>query len=201
LRQKKQKMSDDGDSISDSGRGLNKVHADLNARYTRHLGRNGPEFASQESLLQDARAWAKAEIRQLVTEVPDVLAVKERIVKKTWDEFVPRHRYYADFQLGYMDFGSALWEEGSPSLEELAISILRERAASAARTKGNTEILQGPDGELKKAVTLDLAARFGGVTKRAIGKAVKKGTLESQGERMNRRVVVSSLLKYFPPEK
>ena len=174
---------------------------DLNAVYARRLALNGPAAQRQEELLRDARAYAEAGLGELLSEVRDLFQLKARIVKKTWDGLLPKHRYYADFQLGYREFESALWEEGSPSLEELATAILTEHVASAARTKGNTEILQGPDGELKKAVTLDLAARFGGVSKRAISKAVKKGTLESHGERMNRRVVVSSLLKYFPPEK
>jgi hypothetical protein len=49
--------------------------------------------------------------------------------------------------------------------------------------------------------TLDVASRFGGVSRRAIEKAVKKGPLQAEGERQNRRISVESLLKYFPPEK
>ena len=67
--------------------------------------------------------------------------------------------------------------------------------------KGNEELLRGVDGDLKAHVTLDIASRCGGVGKRAIEKAVRKGSLESCGERANRRILVTSLLKYFPSEK
>jgi hypothetical protein len=67
--------------------------------------------------------------------------------------------------------------------------------------KGNIEAFRGLDGELKKLVTVDVAARFGGVGRRAIEKAISNGKLESQGQRRNRRVIVSSLLRYFPSEK
>jgi hypothetical protein len=66
--------------------------------------------------------------------------------------------------------------------------------------KGNGQILRGTDGKLKTAVTLDVARRFGGVSKRAIEKAVKKGSLQAEGKHQNRRISVSSLFKYFPPE-
>jgi hypothetical protein len=66
--------------------------------------------------------------------------------------------------------------------------------------KGNLELLKA-GAEFKKAVTTDVAARFGGVTQRAIRKALQKGALESEGKGPNRRILVPSLLKYFPPEK
>lgn len=65
---------------------------------------------------------------------------------------------------------------------------------------GNLAILRGIDGKLKDAVTLDTARRFGGVSRRAIEKTARKGSLHVDGERLNRRVSVQSLLKYFPPE-
>lgn len=55
--------------------------------------------------------------------------------------------------------------------------------------------------ELKRAVTLDTACRFGGVTRRAIENAANRGDLLTEGKRTRRRVLVSSLLEYFPPEK
>jgi hypothetical protein len=66
--------------------------------------------------------------------------------------------------------------------------------------KGKIKILRGLDGKLKNTVTLDVASRFGGVSRRAIEKAVKKRTLLAEGDRLNRRILVHSLLKYFPPE-
>ena len=62
------------------------------------------------------------------------------------------------------------------------------------------QLLEGLDGKRKEFVTVALAAKFGGVTKRAIEKAVAKGSLESVGEKRNRRISVASLLRYFPPE-
>ena len=96
-------------------------HADLTAVYARHLGRNGFEAGRQEELLQDARAWAEAELRAVVSSVADANELKTRVVKQTWDRFIQTHRYYSNFQLGYLGFESALWEEGWPSLEDLAI--------------------------------------------------------------------------------
>jgi len=46
--------------------------------------------------------------------------------------------------------------------------------------KGNVGLLRGTDGKLKRAVTLDVARRFGGVSRRAIEKAAKKDLLRLQ---------------------
>ena len=67
--------------------------------------------------------------------------------------------------------------------------------------KGNLALLRGTDGEFKRAVTLEVAARYGGVSRRAIQAAAYKGTLETQGKRLQRRVLVPSLRNYFPAEK
>lgn len=66
--------------------------------------------------------------------------------------------------------------------------------------KGTVDLLHGVDGKVKHAVTVDVARRFGGVGRRAIEKAIKKGALKAEGESQNRRILVESLLKYFPPE-
>jgi hypothetical protein len=67
--------------------------------------------------------------------------------------------------------------------------------------KGNRDILRLPSGAQKKFVTVQAAFRFGGVSRRAIEKAVARGDLKAVGKRQNRRISVDSLLKYFPPEK
>jgi hypothetical protein len=110
-----------------------KRYADLNALYARRHTRNGPEVAGQEELLQDARAWARAEIWQSVSQVQNVFELKDRIARKTWDDFVPKHRHYSDFKLGYQELVDALWEEGSPSLEDHAIVAVADRARSATK--------------------------------------------------------------------
>ena len=79
------------------------------------------------------------------------------------------------------------------------IQAVRSQATIGAPDKGNLAILLC-DGKLKKAVTLDVARRFGGVGRRAIQIAIKKKHLETKGERQNRRVSVASLLDYYPPE-
>jgi hypothetical protein len=75
-----------------------------------------------------------------------------------------------------------------------------EPSSVHAPDKGNVGLLQGTDGKLKRAVTLDVASRFGGVSRRAIEKAAKKGSLKSAGEGPNRRIIVKSLMEYFPSE-
>jgi hypothetical protein len=105
--------------------------ADSNARYARL--REG--FAlEQEKLLKDARAWAGDELIGVSVDFGDTDELRRRVVKRAWDEFVPRHRYYPLFRLGYEEFGAALWKEGWPSLEEVATSVIRDRAASGSQT-------------------------------------------------------------------
>jgi hypothetical protein len=114
-----------------------RQNADKNAWCARQLGRNPAEAGRQEDLLRDARAWAKATLREIVSEVQDVLELKERVVKQT-EEFIQRHRYYSDFRLGSREFEMALWDEGSPSLEDLALEAVIERADSADSQAGRT---------------------------------------------------------------
>jgi hypothetical protein len=115
--------------------------ADLNAVYARHLGRNGPEVQRQESLLNDARSWAKEESRTIIADgVRDVQELKARVVKQTWDKFVPAHAFYPDLRLGYRQFAPALWEEGWPSLDDLATAAIHARAV--VRTARSAPIVQ-----------------------------------------------------------
>ncbi|MFN7994868.1 MAG: hypothetical protein U0Q18_14780 [Bryobacteraceae bacterium] len=67
--------------------------------------------------------------------------------------------------------------------------------------KRDLSLLRGPDGKLKRVVTVTEACRYGGVGQRAIQKACQKGSLRSESEGPNRRIVVQSILEYFPPEK
>ena len=108
----------------------------MQATYDRHLGRNWPEVKRQEDLLKDARAWAQAALREIAPTAQDVLELKERVVKQTWDRFVPAHRYHSDFQLGYRGFESALWEEGWPSLEDCALKAVNKPADSEGSQAG-----------------------------------------------------------------
>jgi hypothetical protein len=112
----------------------------LQAVYARHRGRNGAEFQRQEELIRDARAWAEAGLGERLSEVQHVFELKGRVAKWTYDDFVSTHKYRSDLLLGYREFETALWEEGSPSLEDLAIKALAERASSAAIAKLSNEL-------------------------------------------------------------
>jgi len=74
-------------------------------------------------------------------------------------------------------------------------------ASADPSERGSLDLLQAPGGELKRAVTLDVARRFGGVSRRAIEEAASKGSLKAEGKGPHRRVLVASLLEYFPSEK
>jgi hypothetical protein len=89
----------------------------------------------------------------------------------------------------------------SPDSVPAAQIQLSQPTKTVKTEKGNIAILHGIDGELKRVVTLDVARRFGGVSLRAIQDAAKNGKLATEGERLHRRVLVASLLRYFPPEK
>jgi hypothetical protein len=125
--------------FSDSWHRRERRKAGQNAGYARRRGRVGSEADRQEELLKDARVWAEAELRKLVSEVQDVFELKERVVHQAWNEFVPQHRYYPERpsnRLLYREFAAALWEEGWPSLEDRAILAIRDRAASAGSQAG-----------------------------------------------------------------
>jgi hypothetical protein len=68
-----------------------------------------------------------------------------------------------------------------------------------SKDKGNIALLRD-GGTYKRSVMVKTASQFGGVGKRAIEKAAQKGTLETEGKGPNRRILVKSLLEYFPPE-
>jgi hypothetical protein len=53
----------------------------------------------------------------------------------------------------------------------------------------------------KKWVNFDVAVRYLGITRRAVEKAAKKGSLTRAGRGPHRRISVDSLLNYSRPEK
>lgn len=72
------------------------------------------------------------------------------------------------------------------------------QSPAAEEPERRTTLLIAPDGQPKRIVTLNTAAKYGGVGVRAIQKAIQDRKLECEGKGRNRRVVVSSLLKYYP---
>ena len=151
--------------FSDSWRKRKRRNADLQAAYARQSGRNLHNVQRQEDLLKDARVWAKAELRKAASELRDVLELKEQVVKLAWDKFVPMHRYHSDFDLGYREFVSALWEEEWPSLEDCALEALVKLADSAG---GQAAVVTGfsADGRAEDRARL-AASSFQGVAKGA----------------------------------
>jgi hypothetical protein len=91
----------------------------------------------------------------------------------------------------------AATDRGAVPIEHALVTSV----AGGTPDKGNLNILRGIDGQFKKMVTIDVARRFGGVTRRSIENAANKGSLRTEGRRQQRRVLVESLLKYFPPER
>lgn len=109
--------------------------AKLNAACARHLGRNAAEVERQEKLLDDARAWTKADLRDTVSGVRDLPELKERTFKRLWDDFLPTHPHRGDLHLGFRAFGTAIWEEGWPSIQDCAMEALLDRATSADKVQ------------------------------------------------------------------
>jgi hypothetical protein len=124
----------------------------LNAAYARHLGRNGAEAERQEKLLDDARAWAKADLQDTASRVRDITELKERTIKRTWDEFLPTHRDHADLQLGFRTFGSAIWEEGWPSIQDYAIEALVYCATSSEKVPPCDESIIPEEGGVESEI-------------------------------------------------
>jgi hypothetical protein len=92
-----------------------------------------------ERLLQDARAWAKAKLREFASELQDVFELKDRVVSQAWEKFVPNP---SDFS--YVDFEKALWEEGWRSLEDRAIEAICDRAVPGQIRSNSGENAMGP---------------------------------------------------------
>src|ERR1700722_9166449 len=126
--------------FSPSWRMQQKRDNDLNARYARTRHKTPDEVQRQEGLLQDARAWAEAALGQMASEVKNVLELKKRLMKETWDVFVP-----PDFKrlLGYLEFEIPFWGEGCPSLEDRAIEALAKHARPKVNGQPPTQLQPG----------------------------------------------------------
>ena len=70
----------------------------------------------------------------------------------------------------------------------------REAAVSPESDEGDFSLLKG-----KQYVNLDIAGRYLGIGRRAVQKAVRKGSLTASGRGPSRRITVESLLKYLSP--
>lgn len=73
---------------------------------------------------------------------------------------------------------------------------LSEHPVEADARKGDASLLHNKD-----CVTIQTAARYLGVTKRAVYYAARKGSLTVGGVSPNSRISTESLLRYLPPEQ
>jgi hypothetical protein len=138
------------DSSSEPLSDREKRYAKMTVVLKRQLGKSADEVKRLEELLGDARVWAEVEVERLASEGHDLEGTKKRVVKKTFDDFIPRHRYHCDFDLGYEEFAAALWEEGWPSLENLAKVAIENKAGTLSNKQKESE---NPRVELEDAVT------------------------------------------------
>ena len=116
-----------------------KEASDLSAKYARMNGRPVPSTSIQERLLDELKDYARTAIRTIVNEViaaehnTAALHTKEelrdecrdRLLPQIWDQVIPqwtqrRPKEFGHFQLGFSDLKSAIWTEGTPSIEDLA---------------------------------------------------------------------------------
>jgi hypothetical protein len=121
-----------------------KYYSCLSAVYARCLGRNPYQVRRQEELLHDARHYALRRLMLAVSKLKlprpaseaDVEAacdqIRDRLVLRVWEHFLPKHKDYSDCQLEIREFEAALWTEGCPSLEDRASAAIQERAASGS---------------------------------------------------------------------
>jgi hypothetical protein len=174
--------------------GVSRAELDLQQRRNEISQR--PEFVSSyyrqweaKRTIQKLRSELQIPLGRLAVRHPEAMAVLEQLGRLSPEPSA----HDADIIIGLLEevLDRSTAEPTGPT-GELAVR---------KSDKGNLGILLATDGKLKRAVTLDVASRFGGVTRRAIEDAARKGWLKTEGRRQQRRVLVDSLLEYFPPEK
>jgi hypothetical protein len=139
-----------------------RLDADSQSAMRRWNGRPGPEAKKQEDLLSSARDYAHADFSNWVlgfiadevkrkpslwedeTATELLENIKKRAALKAWTEFIPPHAERKDFwRLTFEEFAAALWREGIPRLEDLAIDAIieyepQEKAAGVVAAKPGT---------------------------------------------------------------
>ena len=63
------------------------------------------------------------------------------------------------------------------------------------------ELLHDKDGKLPETVSLRKACEYARVTKRRIEQTIADGKVKAVGGHGHRRILVASLIRYYPPEK
>ena len=66
--------------------------------------------------------------------------IRNQIVLRVWEDFLPKHKNYSDFGLDFRDVKAALLNEGFPSLGEGVIAAIRERAVAPAPGGGTSDL-------------------------------------------------------------
>ena len=100
--------------------------AELEAICARRLGRGSAEFGQREKQLANVRLWAKSLLTELSKTIDDVSELKDIVVRRAYDRFVPTDQSDSAFW-DYPSFEAALWEEGYPSLDDFANEALKKR--------------------------------------------------------------------------
>jgi hypothetical protein len=125
-------------------RKVEKDDADYGAMLRRYGGRHMEEAQRQEELLRDARRYTAECLAGAVSDLQLALKpsevdleaacdeIRNRLVLRTWEDFLPRHKNYSDFRPDFREFKAALWNEEFPSLGERAMAAIRKRAAESA---------------------------------------------------------------------
>jgi hypothetical protein len=161
---------------AECGRGAWRVHdrmrrtSDPGGTYARFRGRDSVGAGKQEELLNDARAWAAGELLELLDNQLAPADLQRQVVKKTWDRFLPTHKYRSELELGYREFSTALWTGGVTSLQDLA-TVARTpiesanagftdgaEPAQATRPREDPSILSGSTSEDEAAPESDLTS-------------------------------------------
>jgi hypothetical protein len=75
--------------------------------------RSDHQFVTQEAFLKDAQECARDVVRELAREVHDIVELRERVIRKTWDKFISPDPRRKEFEITYTEFGAALWDEGA----------------------------------------------------------------------------------------
>jgi hypothetical protein len=90
---------------------------------------------------------------------------------------------------------------GPKEARELQSQIAEEFNRALGPDRGNSTLLKNADGEWLRVVNSGLAKRYTGIGARGLHKAVRKGKIDTEGDRNQKRFLVESLRRYVPPEK
>jgi hypothetical protein len=86
------------------------------------------------------------------------------------------------------------------SLPEILYALRTTYGAKPDPTR-RLKLLNDTDGQLPQSVGMKTAGRYARVTQRRINQLVAEGRLRAVGGKGHRRVLITDLIAYYPPEK